>query len=569
VPRRERAGSAIRNVVLVSHCDFLGNSALHAYAIASELQRRGFSPVVAIPENLESVEEVGESALPVLTYADVVTDRLRFPDNRGVDLVLAFTPRELVRRITAELVGSYECRYVVHLEDNDEVVLAGEHGGADPATLRALPLPVLDSIVRPRQAHPLRASRFLQQAAGITVLTDRLLELVPEGVPATVIRAGFDDAVLTPRRDRGQVRGELGLEPGDIAIVYTGSIHALNREEVRSLYCAVAELRQGGQPIVLVKTGGGSDVAASFPSLGAGIRDLGWVSRDVIPELLGAADVLVQPGGPSPFNDYRFQSKLPDFLASGRPVVLPRTNVGLELRDAHEALLMERGDSTEIASAVAGLAADPALRSRIGEAGRAFALRELRWSSSVDRLEALLAEIEQEDRPPAPARALEGADPPAKLVAIVPTTPRSQEAAVARSHGIFGFCLDSKLAPGGGTDVEELLSVEAGWEAEMLRRLAAPLPEHPWHRTLLAPRAPQDVPVYSTWLRKLALQTALRPAQAPVLYVDASAVWEDRLLRDAWLAATQAGMRQAVRQFYASQSLRVSDAEADVILRST
>jgi glycosyltransferase involved in cell wall biosynthesis len=542
---------------------------LHAHAIAGELQRRGFSPVVAIPENLASVEEVGEPLFPVLTYSDVVTGDVRFPDRRGVELVLAFTPRELVRRLTVEVVRSHECRYVVHLEDNDEVVLAGELGGADPATLRALPLTVLDSIVRPRQAHPLRAARFLERAAGITVLTGRLLELVPAGVPATVIRAGFDDSVTTPRRDRDEVRGELGVGPGDIVMVYTGSIHALNRDEVRNLYAAVADLRHAGRPVVLVKTGSGSDVAASFPSLGAGIRDLGWVPRDVIPDLLGAADLLVQPGGPGPFDDYRFPSKLPGYLASGRPVVLPRANVGLELRDGREALLLHRGDSSEIASAVARLADNPALRSRVGEAGRAFAMRELRWSSSVDRLQALLTQIGHDGRLPVPAWALEGADPPAKLVAVVPTAPTAEEAGVARSHGIFGFCLDPKLAPGGGTDVEELPSVEAGWEAEMLRRLAAPLPEHPWHRILLAPRAPQDVPVYSTWLRKLALQTALRPAQAPVLYVDASAVWGDPLLRDAWLAATQAGMRRAVRQFYASQSLRVSDAEADVILRST
>jgi len=112
-----------------------------------------------------------------------------------------------------------------------------------------------------------------------------------------------------------------------------------------------------------------------------------------VPEILGAADVLVQPGGPSPFNDYRFPSKLPEYLASGRPVVLPRTNVGLELRDGEEALLLERGDAPEIAAAVARLAADPALRARLGEAGRAFALRELRWTTTVDRVQELYREI--------------------------------------------------------------------------------------------------------------------------------------------------------------------------------
>ena len=172
--------------------------------------------------------------------------------------------------LTVELVRRHGCRYVVHLEDNDEVVLSGELGGAEIANLQALPLPVLDRIILPRQSHPLRAARFLERAAGITVLIERLLELVPNGVPAAVIHAGFDEAVLSPARLREQVRDELGLEPDDLAIVYTGNVHALNRDEMSDLYAAIALLRSRGERAVLVKTGWGSGVAATFPPLGDG-----------------------------------------------------------------------------------------------------------------------------------------------------------------------------------------------------------------------------------------------------------------------------------------------------------
>ena len=83
------------------------------------------------------------------------------------------------------------------------------------------------------------------------------------------------------------------------------------------------------------------------------------------PELLAAADILVQPGRSNPYNDYRFPSKLPDFLASGRPVVLPRTNIGLHLRDGAEALILERCDAAESSEKVALLAANPELRLNI------------------------------------------------------------------------------------------------------------------------------------------------------------------------------------------------------------
>jgi glycosyltransferase involved in cell wall biosynthesis len=621
------------NIVFVSHCDFTGNSALHVYAIACELYRRGHSPIVAVPDNTESIQDVGRPPFPVLTYSDALAAALPFSDGRGPDLVHAFSPRELVRKTVVELVRAYGCRYLVHLEDNDEVVLSGELGGADIDTLRHLPLPMLDRIVRPRQSHPLRAARFFERAAGMTVLIDRLLELVPEGVRAVVMPAGFDEAVLDPRRSRDEVRAELGLEPQDLAIVYTGNVHSLNRSEMRDLYAAIGELRRAGHRAVLVKTGWGSGVAATFPSLGAGIRNLGWVPRSSIPDLLAAADVLVQPGGPGPFNDFRFPSKLPEYLASGRPVVLPRTNIGLELRDGEEALVLDRGDASEIAEVVARVASDPALRVRLGEGGRAFALRELRWSTSVDRLEELLAATAADPRPAAPAWALDGADPPAMLVALVPQLPGAADAIAARAAGVFGFCLAAgalpesfeAISPGfpfclrvsdadrvslaaalgspsyihlegaalvpflartPGAEslqsieldsempirlaaVEDLPSPGPGYGEVMHRRLAAPLPEVPLFRSLAPPDDPTDLPIYTAWLRKLVIQTAIRaPAQPPLLFVDATQAWA-RPRRDAWLAATGEGMRAGVRQFYACQSLRVSDNEADVIIRST
>jgi glycosyltransferase involved in cell wall biosynthesis len=373
----------IANVVLVSHCDFTGNSALHVLAVASGLHARGLSPVIAVPANAESVDDVGRPPFPVLTYAEGRTEALRFPDGRRADLVHCITPREIVRRFAADVIRDHGCRYVVHLEDNEAVVASAELRGIPIGMLRRLPGPLLDRVVGPSRFHPVRGQRFLENAAGATVIVERLLELVPPDVPSAVVGAGFDEAVLAPRRPREEVRAELGLDARDIAIVYPGSIHRVNAPDMRDLYAAVAALRRDGRPVVLVKTGLNSPEALDLPQLGEGLLDLGWVERDAVPELLAAADVLVQPGRPDPYNDYRFPSKLPEFLASGRPVVLPRTNVGLELESGRDALVLDRGDAEEIAAAVARLADDPALRASIGEQGRTFALRNLRWSRSV------------------------------------------------------------------------------------------------------------------------------------------------------------------------------------------
>ena len=94
-------------------------------------------------------------------------------------------------------------------------------------------------------------------------------------------------------------------------------------------------------------------------------------------------------GRAGPFNDYRFPSKLPEFLATGRPVVLPATNLGRFLDDGEECLLLRRGDALEIAAAVERLLDDDELRARLGRGGRAFAERNFSWPASARKLAAL------------------------------------------------------------------------------------------------------------------------------------------------------------------------------------
>jgi glycosyltransferase involved in cell wall biosynthesis len=190
------------------------------------------------------------------------------------------------------------------------------------------------------------------------------------------------------------VRRELGVSPGEIVMVYNGNVHETNLADVRELYRAVSLLRGEGVPAVLVRSGWNFVPACYLPGLDGALTELNWVDRRHIPNLLQCADVLVQPGAPGDFNDYRFPSKLPEFLASGRPVVLPRTNIGLELRDGEEALVLASGGAEEIARRVAEFVSDPRRGEEIGGAGRAFALRELRWASAVERVASLYADAD-------------------------------------------------------------------------------------------------------------------------------------------------------------------------------
>jgi glycosyltransferase involved in cell wall biosynthesis len=56
-------------------------------------------------------------------------------------------------------------------------------------------------------------------------------------------------------------------------------------------------------------------------------------------------------------------------------------------------LVVPRGDSTALAGAIASLLEDPALRERMGKAGRERALRFFDWDRTAEQLEEIYRKI--------------------------------------------------------------------------------------------------------------------------------------------------------------------------------
>jgi glycosyltransferase involved in cell wall biosynthesis len=382
------------NVAFVSHCGFAGNSAFHVLGIANALADLDHTCTICIPDDRPPAPAFTHASCRVITYDTAYSGSQLFVDAAGPTLIHAFTPREHVRQLTEFLAARWEVPYVVHLEDNEQVILADELGGLPFEQLVALPTRVIDRAVPAWRSHPLRARRFIEAAAGMTVLIDTLLEFNSGNVPAAVFWPGFDPSFLTPAPDLAVLRARLNVRADDLLVVYNGNVHASNVAEVRSLDLAVALLRRSGYPVRLLKTGWNhADMSwvAGYGLEGA-VIDLGFVARAKLPGLLQIADALVQPGTPGPFNDYRFPSKLPEFLASAKPVVLPNTNLGRYLRDGEEALVMETGNASDIFDKTVRLANNPSLRARLGSRGQAFALKNLRWETNVATIVSLYQE---------------------------------------------------------------------------------------------------------------------------------------------------------------------------------
>lgn len=374
-------------VLFVLHGSFASNSALHVAALANELAALGHDCAAAVPHDVETLAYHDRPAFRGVTFADAERGAA-FPDGAGPDLIHAWTTRENVRRLTVQLRDTYQCRVIVHLEDNEQQVLA-QALDRTPAQLEALPDVELDRLVPPDLAHPRRSREFLAAADGVTVIVDRLREFASAGKPCLTVWPAADARYFRSLPRPESFRRILDRQPGETVLFYHGNVHPANAAEVRELYAAVAQLNREGHPTTLIRTG--LDQVDFLGTLADEVKPhvvtLGQIlHHHHLPALMSLADIFVQPGGADAFNDYRFPSKLPEFFALGRPVILPRTNLGALVRDGIDACVLDRADAAGIARAVKALRTDPDRRARLAQGALAFAEKNFSWQRSAETL---------------------------------------------------------------------------------------------------------------------------------------------------------------------------------------
>jgi glycosyltransferase involved in cell wall biosynthesis len=375
------------NVLFILPGSFASNSALHVVALANELAAAGHACAVAVPHDLATLAHHAAPAFRGLLHREAEAGMV-FPDGRGPGIIHAWTTRENVRSLTETLRARHACRVVVHLEDNEQEILALSLGRS-AAGLEKLPAAELDRLVPADLSHPRRGRAFLAAADASTVITDKLRELAPSGRPCHTIRPAADARYFRPQPRPDDFRRTLDRTQGETVLFYHGNVHAANAAEVRELYTAVLQLNRGGQPVTLIRTG--HDAVDFLGPLAAEtaphVLALGQILHHRhLPPLMALADIFVQPGQSDTFNDYRFPSKLPEFFALGRPVVLPRTNLGTEVRHGTDAYVLDRADAAGIAAAVTELRRDHQLYARLGQGAAAFAEKHFSWRRSAEAL---------------------------------------------------------------------------------------------------------------------------------------------------------------------------------------
>jgi glycosyltransferase involved in cell wall biosynthesis len=214
-----------------------------------------------------------------------------------------------------------------------------------------------------------------------------------------VVHCGIDPEVFRP--------AEAPRDEGDavLRLVCVGTLHAVKGQGF--LLEACRRLSERGIAFRCELIGDGPDrrqLERRARALGieGSVRLLGPLPRERVAARLREADVAVVPSVPT--RDGRREGipvALLEAAASGRPVVASRlTGIPEAIEDGVHGILVPPGDVEALADALATLARDPALRRRLGAAGRARMLRDF---DLVRNARALCARFRG-----APAAAVEG-----------------------------------------------------------------------------------------------------------------------------------------------------------------
>ena len=224
---------------------------------------------------------------------------------------------------------------------------------------------------------------------------------VPEG-KCVVMPNGVDAERFAPRAPDMTLRDRLGI-PSDRCIVgFTGVLRPWHGLDL--LVRAVRKMVQQGINVFLLIVGDGPyrgklEEIVSQLGLGAAVCVTGRVPHERVPDYVGLFDVAVSPRA----TFYASPMKVIEYMALGKPIVVPRTPNFLDIIDEGvEGVTFEDGSEISLERALSGLCTDVPLRREIGARARAKVERRLNWrwnATTVCRLVAARKDGRMSDVP--------------------------------------------------------------------------------------------------------------------------------------------------------------------------
>lgn len=190
---------------------------------------------------------------------------------------------------------------------------------------------------------------------------------------------GVDPARFHPRFRSAAMRRAMGAADGALVVAYVGRLAPEKGVHV-ALEALRALRRTHGDTLRLAVAGDGPDEARCRAAAPEGTWFAGALHGEELSRFYASADALVFPSTTETFGNVVLEA-----MASGVPVVAPDCGATLELANATTAQLFRGGDAASLASAIAALAAAPARRAQLRDAGLAVAAARS-WEAVWDGL---------------------------------------------------------------------------------------------------------------------------------------------------------------------------------------
>ncbi|MFW5923139.1 MAG: glycosyltransferase family 4 protein [Planctomycetota bacterium] len=373
-------------ILFVSSTGRMGGAENSLLQLAGSLDRRRFTPAVAVPEGGELARLLSSDGVRHYHLPEV---RLRRSLRPGP--LFGGLSRCAAAGIRTASIALHTGASLIHSNTTTAHYVA-----AIAACLSGVP-----SIwhVRDMQAPPLLpalAERFTSAVIYCSHAVRRALPLAEMNVPRYVVHNAIHAEAFRRNARPGLFRQEMGFEPDQPLILMAAQMVPWKGH--RALLRAMVRISESFPRVRCCLAGGDlfGEHQGYVDELERMVDDLGLADnvlltgyRKDIATLMTDANLLVAPGAGEPFGRVALES-----MAVGTPVIAA-DDAGLAevIRHGKTGLLVPPEDPASLADAISRLLNDPELSARMGRNGRVTARKRFSLTSHVNRVQKIYTRI--------------------------------------------------------------------------------------------------------------------------------------------------------------------------------
>ncbi len=235
----------------------------------------------------------------------------------------------------------------------------------------------------------------------LTIAETMRADIIDRGVPAervSILPNGVDADTFAPRPPDGDLRRRLGLGSAFVFGYVSNLDH--RRENQELLVAATAVLKKRGRNVACLIVGDGGrrkaiEQAARDAGVGGAVVFTGRVAHEEVVRYYATMDAFVVPRRAERASNAVTPLKPYEALAMELPLVVADLPALLEIAEPEaRGLAFRADDASHLADQLERLIDDPALRLRLGAAGRRWVAAERSWASNGARLRAVYSAVE-------------------------------------------------------------------------------------------------------------------------------------------------------------------------------